>query len=77
MTKEYVRKKEKERNKEKTIDDRKKRSRQEIEKELERKTNKKKTNKKKTNKKKTNKKEQYEVYIMERQRSKSLCDERI
>lgn len=50
-----------------TIDDRKKRSRQEIEKELER----------KTNKKKTNKKEQYEVYIMERQRSKSLCDERI
>lgn len=58
---------ERKRNKEKTIDDRKKRSRQEIEKELER----------KTNKKKTNKKEQYEVYIMERQRSKSLCDERI
>ena len=56
---------ERKRNKEKTIDDRKKRSRQE--KELER----------KTNKKKTNKKEQYEVYIMERQRSKSLCDERI
>ena len=58
---------ERKRKKEKTIDDRKKRSRQEIEKELER----------KTNKKKTNKKEQYEVYIMERQRSKSLCDERI
>ena len=53
---------ERKRKKEKTIDDRKKRSRQEIEKELER---------------KTNKKEQYEVYIMERQRSKSLCDERI
>ena len=59
---------ERKRKKEKTIDDRKKRSRQEIEKELERKTNK---------EKKTNKKEQYEVYIMERQRSKSLCDERI
>ena len=58
---------ERKRNKEKTIDDRKKRSRQEIGKELER----------NTNKKKTNKKEQYEVYIMERQRSKSLCDERI
>ena len=58
---------ERKRKKETTIDDRKKRSRQEIEKELER----------KTNKKKTNKKEQYEVYIMERQRSKSLCDERI
>lgn len=58
---------ERKRKKEKTIDDRKKRSRQEIEKELER----------KTNKEKTNKKEQYEVYIMERQRSKSLCDERI
>ena len=53
---------ERKRKKETTIDDRKKRSRQEIEKELER---------------KTNKKEQYEVYIMERQRSKSLCDERI
>lgn len=56
---------ERKRNKEKTIDDRKKRSRQE--KELE----------KKQIRKKTNKKEQYEVYIMERQRSKSLCDERI
>lgn len=58
---------ERKRNKEKTIDDRKKRSRQEIEKKLER----------KQIRKKTNKKEQYEVYIMERQRSKSLCDERI
>ena len=58
---------ERKRKKEKTIDDRKKRSRQEIGKELER----------NTNKKKTNKKEQYEVYIMECQRSKSLCDERI
>lgn len=56
---------ERKRNKENTIDDRKKRSRQE--KELE----------KKQIRKKTNKKEQYEVYIMERQRSKSLCDERI
>lgn len=56
---------ERKRKKEKTIDDRKKRSRQE--KELE----------KKQIRKKTNKKEQYEVYIMERQRSKSLCDERI
>ena len=56
---------ERKRKKEKTIDDRKKRSRQEIEKELER----------KQIRKKTNKKEQYEVYIMERQRSKS--DERI
>lgn len=56
---------ERKRNKEKTIDDRKKRSRQE--KELE----------KKQIRKKTNKKEQYEVYIMECQRSKSLCDERI
>lgn len=56
---------ERKRNKEKTIDDRKKRSRQE--KELE----------KKQIRKKANKKEQYEVYIMERQRSKSLCDERI
>lgn len=55
---------ERKRKKEKTIDDRKKRSRQE--KELE----------KKQIRKKTNKKEQYEVYIMERQRSKSLCDER-
>lgn len=58
---------ERKRNKEKTIDDRKKRSRQEIEKELE----------KKQIRKKTNKKEQYEIYIMECQRSKSLCDERI
>lgn len=58
---------ERKRKKEKTIDDRKKRSRQEIEKELE----------KKQIRKKTNKKEQYEVYIMECQRSKSLCDERI
>lgn len=56
---------ERKRNKEKTIDDRKKRSRQE--KELE----------KNKQERKTNKKEQYEVYIMERQRSKSLCDERI
>ena len=58
---------ERKRNKENTIDDRKKRSRQEIEKKLER----------KQIRKKTNKKEQYEIYIMERQRSKSLCDERI
>ena len=62
---EYVRKEEIK--KEKTIDDRKKRSRQEIGKKLER----------KQIRKKANKKEQYEVYIMERQRSKSLCDERI
>ena len=67
MTKEKKNMYERKRNKEKTIDDRKKRSRQEIGKELE----------KKQIRKKTNKKEQYEVYIMERQRSKSLCDERI